>query len=181
MGTPFWVRDALVLVGDHLWQSTIFGAVVALLALALRHNGARVRYWLWFAASTKFLVPFAALVAIGGQVTWRSVEIVPFAESPILIDTISQPFSQDALTLGASSGRPAARPLADALPGAAIAIWALGCAAFLATWFVRWRRVKAVARRATPLTIGKEVTALLRLTPLRHAAACRVVSADMSV
>src|SRR5687768_18337892 len=47
--------------------------------------------------------------------------------------------------------------------------WALGCAAFLATWFARWRRVQAVARRATPLTTGKEVRALRRLAPLHRA------------
>src|SRR5688500_4377465 len=165
MGTPFWVRDALILVGDHLWQSTVFGAVVALLAIGLRHNGARVRYWLWFAASMKFLVPFAALVAIGGQITWRTVEIVPFVESPVLIEAMSQPFSQDSLTLGAAPGRSSARPLTEALPGAAVAIWALGCAAFLATWFVRWRRLRTVARRATALATGKEVNALRRLAP----------------
>src|SRR5688572_13043462 len=181
MGTPFWVRDALILAGDHLWQSTIFGAVVALLALALRHNGARVRYWIWFAASMKFLVPFAALVAIGGQVTWRTVAIVPFAEAPVLIEAVSQPFSQEALTLGASAGRAAARPLADALPGAAVAIWALGCAAFLATWFVRWRRVQAVARRATPLTTGKEVSALRRLAPLHRANSLPIVVSDTPI
>src|SRR5688500_10408761 len=133
MGTPFWVRDALILAGDHLWQSTIFGAFVALLALALRHNGARVRYWLWFAASMKFLVPFAALVAIGGQVTWRTVEIVPFAEAPVLIEAVSQPFSQDALTLGASSGRPAARPLDVAQPTAKDAILSFVCFSYLSS------------------------------------------------
>src|SRR5687768_1770756 len=181
MGTPFWVRDALILAGDHLWQSTIFGAVVALLALALRHNGARVRYWIWFAASMKFLVPFAALVAIGGQISWRTVEVVPFVETPVLIETVSQPFSQDALTLGASSGRPAARPLAEALPGAAIALWALGCATFLALWIVRWRRLRGVARRATPLATGKEVMALRRLAPIHRAPRLPIVASDTPI
>ena len=31
-------------LGNHLWQSTIFAAVVAGLALALRGNQARTRY-----------------------------------------------------------------------------------------------------------------------------------------
>ena len=43
---------------NHLWQSTLFAAAVALLALAFRRNRARLRYGLWFAASIKFLVPF---------------------------------------------------------------------------------------------------------------------------
>jgi len=52
---------------NHLWQSTLFTAAVALLALAFRCNRARLRYGLWFAASVKFLVPFAALAAVGGD------------------------------------------------------------------------------------------------------------------
>ena len=43
---------------NHLWQSTLFVAAAGLLSLVLRGNRAQVRYWLWFAASFKFLVPF---------------------------------------------------------------------------------------------------------------------------
>src|SRR5689334_5959054 len=50
---------------NHLWQSTLFAAVAGLLTLALRKNQARARYWLWLAASLKFLVPFALLVSLG--------------------------------------------------------------------------------------------------------------------
>ena len=50
---------------DHLWQSTLVAALAALLTITLRHNAARVRFWLWFAASMKFLTPFAALAALG--------------------------------------------------------------------------------------------------------------------
>ena len=46
-------------VGNHLWQSTLFAAAAGLLTLALRKNHARARYWLWLAASLKFLVPFS--------------------------------------------------------------------------------------------------------------------------
>src|SRR5215510_9042617 len=37
-----------------------------------RRKRAQVRYSLWLAASMKFLVPFALLIAIGGRVGWRS-------------------------------------------------------------------------------------------------------------
>jgi len=50
---------------DHLWQSSLFTGGIALLTLFLRKNGAAVRFWLWFAASLKFLVPFAVLTALG--------------------------------------------------------------------------------------------------------------------
>ena len=52
-------------LGNHLWQSTLFACVIALLMLALRNNRAQIRYCLWLAASLKFLVPFSLLVGIG--------------------------------------------------------------------------------------------------------------------
>jgi hypothetical protein len=53
---------AIAILGNHLWQSTLFAAAAWLLTLALRRHRAQVRYWLWLAASVKFLVPFALLV-----------------------------------------------------------------------------------------------------------------------
>ena len=50
---------------DHLWQSTLVAVVIAILTLVFRNNSASVRYWLWFAASLKFLLPFSLLAEIG--------------------------------------------------------------------------------------------------------------------
>jgi bla regulator protein BlaR1 len=49
----------------HLWQSTLFAAGAWLAALWLRANRAHVRYWVWFMASVKFLIPFSLLVGLG--------------------------------------------------------------------------------------------------------------------
>src|SRR5262245_31176585 len=86
------------LIGDHLWQSTVFVLVAGGLALALNRNRAQVRYWLWLASSLKFVVPFAALAAAAASVNWPG-----FAQSrhlaaaalPMtrLVGTVSQPFS----------------------------------------------------------------------------------------
>ncbi len=54
---------------DHLWQSTLFAAAVALLTLAFRRHGAAIRHGLWFAASIKFLMPFSLLAALGGYLS----------------------------------------------------------------------------------------------------------------
>ena len=69
-------------MANHLWQSTIFAAMAALLALALRNHQARVRHWLWMVASVKFLIPFALLIALfgaenllAGRRFWRVVTI----------------------------------------------------------------------------------------------------------
>ena len=64
-----WLPAAFV---SHVWQSTWFAAVVWLATLALRRHGARLRYWLWTAASVKFLVPFSWLVGIGAQFEWHT-------------------------------------------------------------------------------------------------------------
>jgi hypothetical protein len=50
---------------DHLWQSTLFVGAAGLLTLMLRKNRAQGRYWVWFAASMKFLVPFSTIVWSG--------------------------------------------------------------------------------------------------------------------
>ena len=59
---------SLSAVVTHLWQSTLVAAAIGLVTLALRRNGAAVRHALWLTASLKFLVPFAALTALGAQV-----------------------------------------------------------------------------------------------------------------
>ena len=50
---------------DHLWQSTLFAGVIALLVPLLRTNRAAIRYALWFTASVKFLLPFSLLARVG--------------------------------------------------------------------------------------------------------------------
>ena len=51
----------------HLWQSTLCVFAAWLLTLALKNNRASVRYWVWLAASVKFLVPFSLLVSAGSE------------------------------------------------------------------------------------------------------------------
>ena len=53
------------LVIAHLWQSSLFAGLAWALTVPLRRNGAHVRYWIWFGASLKFLIPFALLVRAG--------------------------------------------------------------------------------------------------------------------
>ncbi len=61
----------LAMVIDHLWQSTLTVLLAAALVVLLRRYGAQVRYWVWFAASMKFLIPFGLLAAIGSQLPWH--------------------------------------------------------------------------------------------------------------
>src|ERR1035438_206489 len=80
-------------VANHLWQSTAFAVVAALLTLALRKNQARARYWVWMAASMKFLLPFALLAAIGSHLA-RSRAVPPPAQQTMYfaVEDFSEPF-----------------------------------------------------------------------------------------
>ena len=56
----------------------------------LRTNRAQVRYWVWFAASAKFLIPFSLLVGLGTLMPH------PAAAPPIRTEWVAalQEFSQ---------------------------------------------------------------------------------------
>jgi bla regulator protein blaR1 len=141
---------------NHLWQSTLFAGLAALVALALRKNHARVRYQLWLAASLKFLIPFFLLIRLGNYLaTYRSAETQPVFY--FAIQTVSQPFAQ-APSLAAS--------LLPLLPGILTSLWICGFVTVVALTWLRWRRVIAAMRDALPLSHGREVDALRHLERL---------------
>lgn len=152
------------LLANHLWQSTLCAGAAWLVTLALQRNRASVRHAVWLAASLKFLVPFAALVAAGSVFGWRVAPIATPPQMAMALDVVSQPFS--------SSSTDAVRAMAPA-PHAAIgmstvllpllAVWLLGVVVVLATWIVRWRRVSTVVRAGTPVRDGPVVDALRRI------------------
>ena len=130
---------------NHLWQSTLFAAAAALLTLTLRKHRAHVRYWIWFAASMKFLIPFALLLTLGQSIQWRA-PITPPVEAGAAVDMLAAPFA-DTPPLVAKAD-PAARPL---VPPIAFAIaWGIGSAFILCVWLRRWRRVATAVRSGSP-------------------------------
>jgi uncharacterized protein (TIGR03435 family) len=133
---------------DHLWQSTLFAAAAGLLTLAFRKSQARARYWLWLAASVKFLVPFSLLVALGSHIEWRVVPVGPqqlgvsYAAVSYAIEHVSVPAVHAPLPLIHH---------ANMLPEALLAVWALGFMAVLFRWFGRSRALGAIRRSASAL------------------------------
>src|ERR1022692_1663224 len=79
-------------IANHLWQSTAFAAIAALLTLSLRSSQARIRYWLWLAASLKFLLPFALLIGIGSGLSWRIPAVA--VQAPVILEKVAEPASQ---------------------------------------------------------------------------------------
>jgi len=149
------------LAANHLWQSTAFAAIVALLALALKGNHARVRHGLWLAASLKFLVPFAALAAVGGRLGQWVVPAMPVSRVPVVMEQIVQPFAsvQD-VPFRLATAAPAAGNL---VPTVLLALWLCGFAAVLIYGWVRWRRVAVAIRAAQPCVAGREFEAWQRV------------------
>src|SRR5215471_3976568 len=99
---------------NHLWQSTLFGCVAALLTLALRKNRAQVRYWLWLAASIKFLIPFSLLVNAGSRIDWRTAAVAAPPVAPA-IRQIAQPFALSPAPAFAAPSTAVTPPIAPAL------------------------------------------------------------------
>lgn len=150
-------------LGNHLWQTTIFAGMAGLLALALRKNRAQARYWLWLAASVKFLLPFAMLVNIGHHFAWQS-STEPKGKLYSAMEEVTQPFAPSASAVVSSSARHAFVPVSGKLlPGLLGSAWVAGCLAVFSAWLLRWRRVSSAIREAVPLTHGREVAALRRL------------------
>jgi bla regulator protein BlaR1 len=140
---------------NHLWQSTLFACVVALLTLMLRRNRAALRHRLWLAASVKFLIPLSILVSIVGQVEWRKA---PDAAPPQLsvVEQISQPFAP-------STAPPPLISVPTApsrLPATLFGLWLCGLAAHGLAWWRRWRNVRTALQGASPLHLGLPVRAM---------------------
>ena len=149
------------LLANHLWQSTVFLAAAGLVTLALRNNRAQVRHMVWLAASIKFLIPIAALVALGGELGWRPSSTIVESEMTLAIDVMSQPFSRPELRKAAAA--PSSSTVAAAVPMMFVVVWVCGCAAIVLTWCARWRRVAATVRAALPVAAGRELEVLRRL------------------
>jgi bla regulator protein blaR1 len=153
----------IAFAANHLWQSTLAVLVVALLVPCFGRSRAQVRYGLWLAASLKFVVPFAILIAIGSRAAWRTA---PPAEprTMLVIDFLSEPFGSPA-TAG-TERQPKVAPfvaVARALAIAVPVVWLAGGGLILLAWSRRWREVARAVRSGTVAREGVEAEALQRV------------------
>ncbi|MBV8845310.1 MAG: TIGR03435 family protein [Bryobacterales bacterium] len=137
-------------LANHLWQSTVFAAAAGLLTLAFKNSRAAVRYGIWLAASLKFLVPFALLAALGGQIAWRKAPEAPPPALTFAVDQIGRPFS------AATTLAPGPAPARNG-PRILFAVWLCGFLAIVLAWTLRWRRIRRAVRAATPLELNAPI------------------------
>jgi uncharacterized protein (TIGR03435 family) len=143
------------LLFNHVWQSTLCAGVIAILALGLRHNRARLRYGLWLAASVKFLVPFAALAAAGGLFEWQQAPapLRSVVASPGLRD-FNAPFAAmwvDPTPMVAAAAQP------QWMAALFFAVWACGFTAIVLRRVRQWRAIRAAVRASAPFAAATSV------------------------
>jgi beta-lactamase regulating signal transducer with metallopeptidase domain len=136
---------------NHLWQSTLCVLVAWLLTLALRKNRAAVRYWIWLAASIKFLIPFSLLIIAGSHFAWRAAPVIQQPRVSVVVDAISQPFASSTppTSLAAATQAPS-----DLLAILLLSVWFLGSAIGVVWWLRRWRHIRVAQRAAAPLNLN---------------------------
>ena len=131
---------------DHLWQSTLFAGVIWLIMPLFRSNSAAVRFWLWFAASVKFLVPLSLFTLAGRHLPALAAPAMP-ARLISVLQPVAIPFS---------AGKPVlAMPAAPQLMllDLAVAAWVLGIAMVVGLWLLHWIQLRVHLSRATDLPV----------------------------
>jgi beta-lactamase regulating signal transducer with metallopeptidase domain len=134
---------------DHIWQSTLFAGAAWLLTLAFRRNHAALRFWLWFAASIKFLVPFAALAALGDYLSRQYP--APLPQSILVLTPAAEKLSAPARMLVA--------PQAETihLGSLLLGLWLAGFAVILGVHLLRGLRLRAMTMAAQDLPMPAPV------------------------
>jgi beta-lactamase regulating signal transducer with metallopeptidase domain len=136
---------------NHLWQSTLFASGLGLLTLLFRHNGAHIRYWLWFAASAKFLIPYSLLIAAA---RWLLPADMTVTTTPTVIVTaggVTAPFPS-------MSSQPSTAWVYFLV--ALLAIWAVGCVSLLLLWFARQEKLRETVSAAKPMVLPAPIPVL---------------------
>ena len=163
------IAEFLQPVGNHLWQSTLFALCVAGLVSTLRGLPARTRYWMWMAASLKFLIPFSFLLSLGSSLAQMSVTNGQLQPAPYYsVDVFSQPFTFTPVALAEPMKAALHAPWRPSIHFFSFlaVLWIAGSLVVLSCWMIRWRRVAIELRSARRATDGREFSVLRRLQAL---------------
>jgi bla regulator protein BlaR1 len=150
----YWTQ-ALV---NHVWQSTVIAVAAWLLTLALRKNQAHTRYWIWLAASAKFLLPFSLLIATGRYIGSSIAKPISQPAVSTLMERITRPVSATA-------------PIGAAVPAVVkhngnmlllfiLSLWLCGFVIVAASWVRGWRRLRSAVRSSSPWPLVTAVPVL---------------------
>ncbi len=144
---------------NHLWQSTAFVLLAWLLAWSLRANSARARYWVWMAASVKFLLPFSFFIAAGEALRTAAGVATRHPALSAAVGRIAQPYSRRAFPFTPTAAAPA--PAAHhGLLLLLTAAWLCGVGTLALSWARSWRQIRAAVRVASPMALVSDPSQL---------------------
>jgi bla regulator protein BlaR1 len=130
----------------------LFAGLLAIAAVSLRNNHARARYWLWLAASLKFLVPFSLFVLLGSRVeTTTGVPPVP----ALFVEQITSSFAP---VPAMHSTIPRSRT--PVWPAIALGVWIAGAMYVMTRWLRKWLTLRRVRTAAVRLPIAAPIPVL---------------------
>jgi beta-lactamase regulating signal transducer with metallopeptidase domain len=135
---------------DHLWQSTLFAAVVALSVPLFRKQRAAIRFWLWFAASMKFLFPFALLTIAARHIFAMTA---PTIAAPVL--RAIRPVAAPIAAIAGPIVIPAAVHITTV--DLVITVWAAGVVSIALMSLSRWLDLRAILQGASPLQLPSPI------------------------
>jgi bla regulator protein BlaR1 len=143
---------------NHLWQSTLFVLAAALLTLAFRKNGARVRFFIWLAASVKFLIPFSVFVWLGEYLRWETAPSLPANSGlSILMSQIAEPTAVVAGNFARTASEGATFQRGWNAWTILLSIWLLGSLALFCFRLFQWLSLVAIVKTSSPLEIDASI------------------------
>ena len=172
ISSPYAVSSGQVL--NHLWQSTLFASAAWLVTIFLKKNRARIRFWIWFSVTVKFLIPFSIIVTLGNFIAPEWMNTPPEISAQFkVIHAINQPFNPSVLkevlpgtdikNVAPAAGAVDSSPVSHKIPGVLFVLWLCGTCAILVSWHKRDVRVSRMAQNAEPLIDSHRLEAFHRI------------------
>jgi len=156
---------------DHLWQGTLFVAVVWLFCFFAKGASSKTRYGIWLLASVKFAVPAILFVWVLAPLNIN----VPWAGEAALSSS-ARAVTEFPLTLKYEAPTVVSGKLETVTPKSELRhaelycsltlIWALGCVCFQSIWWHRHCKMKARLRDGETLVSGSVFEILQRVKGL---------------
>ena len=138
---------------NHLWQSTLVAVALGLLTLLFRKDRADVRYWLWFGASCKFLVPFSLLIDSGRRIEWLpAAKVIAAPSASLRMAQFTQPFPPASTSLLHAPEHAFA-----SIPLVTLAIWACGIGLIAFMRLRGWQRIRAAVKSSVAVDLPAAV------------------------
>ena len=162
-GISSWLWPALL---HHLWQATLFAAVVWLFCLLAKRSSGKTRYGIWLLASFKFALPAILFVWIAG---WLDIHIpwplkaISASSTRVVMEFPLTKQSEQTVVIGRLEPDTPRTELAHTEFYCSFTlVWTLGCLFFLKIWWRRHCTMKTKLRKGEPLISGTALESLHR-------------------